>query len=77
VNDPHVPSTRLASALQLFALLLAPSSALAQQISNDAFQIQYDESGLRSLRRTNDIHDTDYIAQNGASDGSSCAIAPR
>jgi len=66
VNDPQVPSKRLASVLQLLALLLlAPSSALAQQISNDAFQIQYDESGIRSFRRTNDVHDTDYIAQNG------------
>ena len=37
----------------------------AQQISNGAFQLQYDESGIRSLRRTNDVHDTDYIAPNG------------
>lgn len=39
--------------------------ASAQELSNNAFQIQYDESGIRSLRRTNDIHDTDYIAANG------------
>ena len=37
----------------------------AQDLSNNAFQIQYDDAGIRSLRRANDIHDTDYIATNG------------
>jgi hypothetical protein len=46
-------------------VLVVASTATAQQLSNDAFQLQYDESGIRSLRRTNDVHDTDYIAQNG------------
>jgi hypothetical protein len=45
------------------ASIAAP--AFAQELSNAAFQIQYDESGIRSLRRTNDVHDTDYIAANG------------
>ena len=47
----------------LAVLLAAPVTA--QDLSNAAFQMQYDESGIRSLRRTNDIHDTDYIAANG------------
>ena len=41
------------------------SAASAQDLSNEAFQIQYDQSGIRSLRRTSDVHDTDYITQNG------------
>jgi hypothetical protein len=40
-------------------------AASAQELSNNAFQIQYDQSGIRSLRRANDIADTDYIAANG------------
>jgi hypothetical protein len=49
----------------VFLATFTAVSAHAQQISNEAFQVQYDESGIRSLRRTNDVHDTDYIAQNG------------
>jgi hypothetical protein len=47
--------------------LLGPlaSVADAQELSNQAFRIAYDESGIRSLKRTNDVHDTDYIAANG------------
>ena len=37
----------------------------AQQLANPSFQIQYDAAGIRSLKRTNDVHDTDYIAANG------------
>src|ERR671912_271027 len=44
---------------------LVSGSASAQDLSNKAFQIQYDESGIRSLKRTGDVHDTDYIADNG------------
>jgi hypothetical protein len=47
----------------LFATLA--STADAQDLSNDAFRLQFDESGIRSLRRTADLHDTDYIAANG------------
>jgi hypothetical protein len=46
-------------------LALSSASAGAQELSNNSFQIQYDESGIRSLRRANDVHDTDYIAANG------------
>lgn len=52
----------------MLGLLLAAVSAMpaaAQDLSNKAFQIQYDETGIRSLKRTGDAHDTDYIADNG------------
>jgi hypothetical protein len=50
------------------ALLVGPSAfeGAAQDLSNNAFRIQYDESGIRSLKRTADVHDTDYIAANGS-----------
>ena len=54
----------------LFCLLLsfAPSSALAQaqRLANPSFQLEYDAGGIRSLKRTGDVADTDYIAANGA-----------
>ena len=40
--------------------------AAADDLVNNAFKLQYDATGIRSLKRTNDIHDTDYIAPNGA-----------
>ena len=55
--------TRMAIALWMLTAVVPAASA--QELSNGAFQIQYDESGIRSLRRTNDVHDTDYIAANG------------
>lgn len=42
-----------------------PAAVEAQQLSNASFQIQYDDNGIRSLKRTNDVADTDYIAANG------------
>lgn len=50
------------------AALLGPLAGIAdaQDLANSAFRIQYDGSGIRSLRRTNDVHDTDYIAPNGS-----------
>ena len=44
------------------AMWVAPGGA--EELANRAFQIQYDASGVRSLKRTNDVHDTDYIAAN-------------
>ena len=46
-------------------LCAVPTPSLGQQLTNSAFQIQYDVNGIRSLKRTNDVHDTDYIAANG------------
>ena len=49
------------------ALTLGPlADAEAQDLSNRAFVIQYDATGIRSLKRAADTHDTDYIAPNGA-----------
>ena len=50
------------------ALLIVASAhpAAAQQLANDSFQVQYDGSGIHSLKRTNDLYDTDYIAANGS-----------
>ena len=47
-------------------LHLLTGAALAQELSNHAFMLRYDESGVRSLKRTNDLHDTDYIAPGSA-----------
>jgi len=37
----------------------------AAELANQAFRIQYDSSGIRSLKRVNDVHDTEYIGANG------------
>ena len=60
------------SKLQLALLLAAaiPSApAGAQDLSNRAFQLKYDGTGITSLRRTSDVADTDYIATGGALGG--------
>jgi len=54
---------RVMVALLMVAAVAGSSSA--QDLSNKAFQIQYDETGIRSFKRTGDVHDTDYIADNG------------
>ena len=51
--------------LALLMVAVVAGSSAAQDLSNQAFQIQYDDSGIRSLKRTGDVHDTDYIAENG------------
>ena len=61
--------SRFAWARALAASLLIAgtgSAAVADDLANRAFQLQFDASGIRSLRRTADVHDTDYIAANGA-----------
>jgi Family of unknown function (DUF5695) len=40
--------------------------AKAEALSNAAFQLQYDGSGITSLKRTGDVADTDYIGTGGA-----------
>ena len=40
--------------------------AAADDLSNQSFTIQYDAQGIRSLKRTSDVHDTDYIQAGGA-----------
>ena len=39
------------------SVLAAASAAGADDLKNDSFTIQYDAQGLRSLKRTNDVHD--------------------
>jgi hypothetical protein len=56
--------TRIALALAL--LCGSTGTALAQALDNSAFQIRFDATGIRSLKRASDVHDTDYIAANGS-----------
>lgn len=52
------------------AALLGPESlAAADQLASKTFRIQYDGTGIRSLRRADDVHDTEYIAANGSLGG--------
>jgi hypothetical protein len=53
-------------ALSIALVAGAAQPAAAQRLANQSFQIEYDAGGIRSLKRTNDVHDTDYIAANGA-----------
>lgn len=48
------------------ALRPGASRPRASVLANASFRLEYDASGIRSLRRTNDVHDTDYIAPGGA-----------
>jgi len=51
----------------LFAtLLLLPAIACAQDLRNNAFTVQYNDEGIISLRRTNDVADTEYLASGGS-----------
>src|SRR5689334_10860535 len=51
----------------LFAtLLLLAATAYAQNLRNNAFSVQYSDEGIVSLRRTNDVADTEYIASGGS-----------
>ena len=46
-------------------LVITTSSAHADELRNGVFNVQLDASGIKSLRRTNDTYDTEYIAANG------------
>src|SRR5215471_6348329 len=50
----------------LTALLLLPAIVGAQSLRNSAFNVQYSDEGIISLRRTNDVADTEYIASGGS-----------
>src|ERR1035441_3098907 len=52
--------------LPMAALLLLPAAVGAQNLSNGAFTIQYSDEGIVSLRRANDVADTEYIANGGS-----------
>ena len=46
-------------------LFARPSVFRAEDLSNKDFQIRFDASGIRSLKRTSDVHDTEYLGTNG------------
>jgi hypothetical protein len=52
--------------LPMALLLLLPASVAAQNLRNSSFNIQYIDEGIVSLRRTNDVADTEYIANGGS-----------
>ena len=58
--------------LTVITLILIPVSASAQPaapaagLSNAAFQIRADATGITSLKHTGDVADTDYIAARGS-----------
>jgi hypothetical protein len=47
-------------------LISLTASVGAQTLRNDAFTIRYSDEGIVSLRRTNDVYDTEYIANGGS-----------
>lgn len=49
----------------IIALALLPGFAVGQELSNNAFNIQYGAEGITSLRRANDIHETEYVSKGG------------
>jgi hypothetical protein len=58
--------TRPRAAALAGLLALGAPAAIADTLANQAFRIEYDAGGIRSLKRANDVHDTDYIAANAA-----------
>ncbi len=52
--------------LPIALLLLLSAAVQAQNLRNAAFNIQYTDEGIVSLRRTNDVADTEYIANGGS-----------
>ena len=46
-------------------ILAGQGTGTAGELSNDAFQIQYDGRGISSLKHTDDVHDTEYLAVDG------------
>lgn len=48
------------------ALLLLPAVLGAQSLRNSAFTLQYSDEGIVSLRHTNDVADTEYLANGGS-----------
>jgi len=56
---------RWASVFLAVLLMAQVPVAAAAELANRAFRVQYDASGIRSLKRTSDQHDTEYLAANG------------
>ncbi len=53
-------------AIALGTLLGPAGLAAAEQIASKTFRIEYDGTGIHSLKRVNDVYDTEYIAPNGS-----------
>lgn len=63
----HRPAKR--AALWMFLLWMPGVRSHAEELASAAFRIRYDQSGIRSLKREGDRHDTDYVAADGALGG--------
>jgi len=61
-----VSHAALRAGLAALCLPVLGSAARAQELTTPAFTLRCDESGVRSLKRTSDVHDTDYIAPGAA-----------
>src|SRR5512142_3027128 len=48
------------------ALISICTLAVADDLKNQSFTIQSDATGIRSLKRTGDTYDTDYVAANAS-----------
>jgi hypothetical protein len=61
-------SIRLCHGLLLVVgtIIATSTIAYADELKNGSFTIQYDAQGIRSLKRTSDVHDTDYIQAGGS-----------
>lgn len=57
---------RRAACVAGVCLAALATPAAADDLSNRAFQLNFDASGITSLKRTGDLADTDYIAAGGA-----------
>jgi hypothetical protein len=58
-----VPRTSIAIASFAAALLAAPLAA--QELKTSTFTVRYGPSGVTSVRRTEDVADTEYVGANG------------
>src|SRR6516225_7800494 len=59
-----VPRTAILTGGLVAVALAAPIAA--DELKNTAFTLQYGPSGITSLRRTQDVADTEYVGPNGA-----------
>ncbi len=59
VDSTPAPSSQTATVAQ------APAPDTSE-LANHSFRLRYNRTGIRSLKRVHDVHDTDYIAAYGA-----------
>ena len=51
--------------MAITALVMLPSLAMSQTLSNSDFNIRYGAGGITSLKRVNDKYDTEYLSTRG------------